>query len=127
MTTLTWYGHATLGLETAGKKLLIDPYFTDNPSATTTADEVTADYILVTHYDGDHVGQVDLFPKSTLLIGNDDAAQSIQHIGKRLDCQFRLGGQQFCQRIGLHQGMGHQRLHGGSSHRLVFVCLHAVH
>ena len=55
MTTLTWYGHATLGLETAGKKLLIDPYFTDNPSATTTADEVTADYILVTHGHGDHL------------------------------------------------------------------------
>jgi L-ascorbate metabolism protein UlaG (beta-lactamase superfamily) len=56
MTTLTWYGHATLGLETAGKKLLIDPYFTGNPSATTTADEVTADYILVTHGHGDHLG-----------------------------------------------------------------------
>jgi L-ascorbate metabolism protein UlaG (beta-lactamase superfamily) len=56
MTTLTWYGHATLGLETAGKKLLIDPYFTGNPSAITTADEVTADYILVTHGHGDHLG-----------------------------------------------------------------------
>ena len=56
MTTLTWYGHATLGLETAGIKLLIDPYFTGNPSATTTADKVTADYILVTHGHGDHLG-----------------------------------------------------------------------
>jgi len=56
MTTLTWYGHATLGVETAGKKLLIDPYFTGNPSATTAADKVMADYILVTHGHGDHLG-----------------------------------------------------------------------
>jgi hypothetical protein len=24
---LTWYGHATLGLETSGYKLVIDPFF----------------------------------------------------------------------------------------------------
>jgi N-acyl homoserine lactone hydrolase len=29
-------------------------------------------YIGISHYDGDHVGQVDLFPKSTLLIGKGD-------------------------------------------------------
>ncbi len=45
--TLTWYGHATLGLETAGYKLLVDPYFTGNPAASTTADEVKPDYILL--------------------------------------------------------------------------------
>jgi len=56
MITLTWYGHAALGLVTAGKKLLIDPYFTGNPSATTAEEEVTADYILVTHGHGDHLG-----------------------------------------------------------------------
>ena len=56
MTTLTWYGHATLGLETGGKKILIDPYFTGNPSATAAAEGVTADYILVTHGHGDHLG-----------------------------------------------------------------------
>jgi N-acyl homoserine lactone hydrolase len=29
-------------------------------------------YVGISHYDGDHVGQVDLFPKSTLLIGKPD-------------------------------------------------------
>ena len=32
-TKLTWYGHATLGLETGGYKILIDPFFTGNPAA----------------------------------------------------------------------------------------------
>lgn len=56
MITLTWYGHATLGLETGLHKLLIDPYFSDNPSASTTGENVTANYILITHGHHDHVG-----------------------------------------------------------------------
>ena len=53
---LTWYGHATLGLETGGFNLLIDPFFNGNPAATVGADKVSADYILITHGHGDHVG-----------------------------------------------------------------------
>ena len=37
MNKLTWYGHATLGLQTDGHQLVIDPFFTDNPAASTTA------------------------------------------------------------------------------------------
>ena len=29
----TWYGHGTHGLEIAGQKVLVDPYFTDDPAA----------------------------------------------------------------------------------------------
>ncbi|GAB4484191.1 MAG: metal-dependent hydrolase [Anaerolineales bacterium] len=54
--TLTWYGHSTLGLETAGLHLLIDPFFSGNPAAQVKAEEVQADYLLVTHGHGDHVG-----------------------------------------------------------------------
>ncbi len=53
---LTWYGHATMGLDVNGTTLLIDPFFTGNPAASTTADEVDADYILISHGHGDHVG-----------------------------------------------------------------------
>jgi L-ascorbate metabolism protein UlaG (beta-lactamase superfamily) len=53
---LTWFGHATLGLETGGKRLLIDPFFSDNPATSTTAEQQVADFILVTHGHGDHVG-----------------------------------------------------------------------
>ena len=54
--TFTWFGHATLGLETGGHHLLIDPFFSGNPAAPVGADQVTADFILVTHGHGDHVG-----------------------------------------------------------------------
>ncbi len=53
---LTWYGHAALGLETGGCRLLVDPFFTDNPAAAVRAEDVTAEYILVTHGHDDHLG-----------------------------------------------------------------------
>lgn len=55
-TKLTWYGHAALGLETGGYKILIDPYFSGNPASAITADKIEADFILVSHGHGDHVG-----------------------------------------------------------------------
>ena len=30
---LTWYGHATMGLEVNTHRLLIDPFFSGNPAA----------------------------------------------------------------------------------------------
>jgi len=50
-----WYGHGTFGLETGGYKVLIDPFFTDNPAASTTADAVEADFIVISHGHGDHI------------------------------------------------------------------------
>ncbi|MBV7339704.1 metal-dependent hydrolase [Chloroflexi bacterium TSY] len=54
--TLTYYGHATFGLDADGTKLVIDPFFKPNsPVAQVTADEVDADFVLVTHGHGDHI------------------------------------------------------------------------
>ncbi|MBI9045755.1 MAG: metal-dependent hydrolase [Anaerolineaceae bacterium] len=53
---LTLFGHATLGFETEGYKILIDPFFNGNPLCTQSANEVEADFILVTHGHGDHLG-----------------------------------------------------------------------
>ncbi len=53
---VTWFGHATFGLDVDGHKVLIDPFFSDNPAAAVSADTVEADFIVVSHGHGDHVG-----------------------------------------------------------------------
>jgi L-ascorbate metabolism protein UlaG (beta-lactamase superfamily) len=53
--SLTWLGHATWLLETAGIKILLDPFLDGNPSATLQAKEVSADFVLITHGHGDHI------------------------------------------------------------------------
>ena len=63
--THTWFGHATQMLDVNGTKLLIDPFFSGNPAATLTADKVKADYILVSHGHGDHVGDALAIAKRT--------------------------------------------------------------
>ena len=97
MTTLTWYGHATLGLETAGKNLLIDPYFTGNPTASTTADKVTADYILVTHGHGDHVGDTVAIARRTgaTVVSNAEISSWLGKQGLKTHSQHLGGGHAF--------------------------------
>jgi L-ascorbate metabolism protein UlaG (beta-lactamase superfamily) len=61
MAKLTFHGHATCTLETDdGIKLVIDPFFEGNPACTTAPADVDADFILVSHAHGDHIG--DLIP-----------------------------------------------------------------
>lgn len=55
MASLTWHGHATCSIETDdGTRLVIDPFFGDNPLCDLGVDEVEADYVLVTHGHFDH-------------------------------------------------------------------------
>lgn len=55
-TTITFLGHGTFQVETAGKTIIIDPFFTGNPAASTTAEEVNPDYLIISHGHGDHIG-----------------------------------------------------------------------
>ena len=92
MITLTWYGHATLGLETSQNKLLIDPYFTNNPAASTVADNVSAEYILVTHGHNDHIGDTVGIAKraGAITLSNEEISTWLEKQG--LDAQgMRFG------------------------------------
>jgi L-ascorbate metabolism protein UlaG (beta-lactamase superfamily) len=62
---VTWYSHACFLIETADSKLLIDPYITDNPLSPVNSDTVEADYILVSHGHGDHLGDTVSIAKRT--------------------------------------------------------------
>ena len=58
---ITYLGHATLLIETAGKRLIVDPFISGNPLAKDKfiVYDIEVDYILVTHAHQDHVLDVE--------------------------------------------------------------------
>ncbi|CCQ97737.1 conserved hypothetical protein [[Clostridium] ultunense Esp] len=62
---VTYHGHATVMVETGGKKILFDPFFTGNPKADVKAEDVRPDYILLTHGHGDHTADAVSIAKRT--------------------------------------------------------------
>ncbi len=62
----TFYGHSCFMVEVAGKKLLFDPFITGNELAKDIdINAIEADYILVSHGHGDHVGDLVSIAKRT--------------------------------------------------------------
>lgn len=56
---ITYHGHAVLSVVLEdGTRLLFDPYITQNPLADVSAEEINADYILVTHGHDDHISDM---------------------------------------------------------------------
>jgi len=90
----TWYGHAALGLETDGYKILVDPYFTGNPAASSNSQEVEADYILITHGHSDHVGDAVSIAKRTgaMIISNFEIAAWMEKQGVQQTHGQHIGG-----------------------------------
>lgn len=62
----TYYGHACFLVETAGKRLLFDPFISGNPLGKgVDVNSIQADYILVSHGHGDHVADLVTIAKNT--------------------------------------------------------------
>src|SRR5208283_2408750 len=82
-TRIAWLGHASMLLETAGFKVLIDPFLTGNPAATLTAEHAQADFILVSHGHGDHVGDTIAIAQRTgaLVIANYEISEWLKTKG----------------------------------------------
>jgi L-ascorbate metabolism protein UlaG (beta-lactamase superfamily) len=91
---LTWYGHATLGFETDGYVVLVDPFFSGNPAASVSADKVKADFILVSHGHGDHVGDAVAIAKrnDAMVISNFEIANWMEKQGVKKTHGQHLGG-----------------------------------
>ena len=93
-TQLTWYGHAALGLKTGGFDVLVDPYFSGNPAASARAADLPADFILVTHGHGDHVGDTVAIAKRTgaLVVSNFEICNWLGKQGVKTHGQHLGGG-----------------------------------
>jgi L-ascorbate metabolism protein UlaG (beta-lactamase superfamily) len=62
---IRFLGHAAFALEHAGTTVLVDPFLTGNPNGAASADEVSADVILLSHGHGDHYGDTVAIAKRT--------------------------------------------------------------
>ncbi len=80
---LTWYGHAAFGMDIDGTQVLLDPFFTDNPVAAEKGDDIAADYIIVSHGHGDHVGDTVAIAKRTgaMVISNHEICNWLNRQG----------------------------------------------
>ena len=63
---ITFYGHASLGIEVGGKNIIVDPFISPNPKAShIDINTLKADYILLTHAHGDHIADVEAIANNT--------------------------------------------------------------
>lgn len=101
---ITWLGHAALSLETGGYNLLVDPFLSDNPVAAVRPEDVQADFILLSHGHGDHLGDTVAIAKRTgaTVITNAELSDWIANQGVKSHGQH-LGG-------GYHHPFGYLKL-----------------
>jgi L-ascorbate metabolism protein UlaG (beta-lactamase superfamily) len=91
---IQFLGHAAFALEHDGKTVLIDPFLTGNPKAAVTADEVSADVILLTHGHGDHIGDTVDIAKRTgaTVVAIVELAGELQESGVENVVDPNIGG-----------------------------------
>jgi L-ascorbate metabolism protein UlaG (beta-lactamase superfamily) len=93
-TRVQWLGHACTLIESGGQRILIDPFLTGNPAAATTADKVQADFILISHGHGDHVGDAVAIAKRTgaTVIANYEISLWLENQGVKKAHGMQHGG-----------------------------------
>lgn len=101
---LTWYGHGSFRVDVDDYKLLVDPFYTDNPAASISADQAEADFILISHGHGDHTG---------------DAVEVAKRTGAKIISNFEIANWFEAQGLDAHP----QHLGGGFHHPFGYLKL----
>ncbi|WP_303317786.1 metal-dependent hydrolase [Flavivirga abyssicola] len=81
---ITFYGHASLGIQVNDVNILVDPFISGNPKAShIDIDQLKADYILVTHAHQDHILDVEAIAKRTgaIVVSNFEIVSYFEKLG----------------------------------------------
>lgn len=81
---ITYYGHATLGIQINDTHILLDPFITGNEKAShIDIKDIKADYILITHAHQDHILDVEAIAKRTgaIIVSNYEIVVHYQNLG----------------------------------------------
>lgn len=93
-TEIIWYGHAAIGIKTAGHFILVDPFFSGNDLASEKPENLSPDFILVSHGHGDHLGDTVAIARRTnpTVICNGEIATWLKTRGVKTHAQQIMGG-----------------------------------
>lgn len=94
MTELTWLGHGCWLLRASNHTLLVDPFLDDSPTAPVKPDQVSPDFILVSHGHADHVADCVRIARRTdaTVISNFEICQWLATQGVKKTVAHNLGG-----------------------------------
>jgi L-ascorbate metabolism protein UlaG (beta-lactamase superfamily) len=93
--TFKYFGHSTFTVNIDGIRLVIDPFLApNNPLAPAQADEIEADYILISHGHEDHIADAVAIAKRTgaTVIGNFEVVTWLQEQGVESGHGMNTGG-----------------------------------
>ncbi|MGD9896495.1 MAG: metal-dependent hydrolase [Candidatus Methylacidiphilaceae bacterium] len=92
---ITYYGHSCFSLDVGGTTLLFDPFLTGNPlAAELRVEEITADYLFLSHGHADHIGDAPDIAKRTgaLVVASFEVAEWLLRQGVGRVYAMNLGG-----------------------------------
>lgn len=94
---LTYAGHSTFLLETARARLVLDPFFDENPASPLKVADVACDYILISHGHSDHCCDALALARRTgaTIIANHEIAEYFAHCGVKTHGLNPGGGHEF--------------------------------
>ena len=92
--SFTWLGHSAFRMDIDGHTILLDPFLSNNPLSPIRPDEITPEYILLTHGHGDHVGDTIEIAKRTSapVISNVEIAGWLRKQGVEKTIGMNIGG-----------------------------------